>query len=448
MCMFCFLDSYKQHHIREGIQLRTDRFEHSLDKYKLYFLNAFKEKSSEDLCDKHDNESNNELLTYLKTIKISEIRNFFDELEVVYIKWIDALPGEALNRFKNLLNTYDILDIKSYIDNKISFRGRQSKSLLSHWDMFHIPFNKRYLIGNQRYSIMGQPILYLASSPLCVFEELHYTENIKLSSYRMKQRTNFFEKSLTLFNNTCNLLNFVKIKDSSFLADNLNYVIDQPIKIDEKNIKQYFFQYIIANCCSFKRSSAKRNYAFCEEYVLPQILAQIVKEDGSDGIVFNSTLCYTEEFLCENSKIYNLLCKNFCIFTKYSYYDTQDVTYVYDKDLYKKFIISSPYSCDFSDVKVDYHEINKSLSLIGSLMSRLSSLKTDDYLYYAPILSEMMTYLIYYTDIINNINKSEKISEERKKTINYLIILHTLLLRNIILNIRDEFNIKEESSWR
>ena len=38
--------------------------------------------------------------------------------------------------------------------------------------MFHIPFNKRYLIGNQRYSLTGQPMLYIGSSVIDVAKEI------------------------------------------------------------------------------------------------------------------------------------------------------------------------------------------------------------------------------------------------------------------------------------
>ena len=41
MCIFCYLDNYKQYKVRKGIQLRCDRFEHTLNKYKLSFISKF-----------------------------------------------------------------------------------------------------------------------------------------------------------------------------------------------------------------------------------------------------------------------------------------------------------------------------------------------------------------------------------------------------------------------
>lgn len=39
-------------------------------------------------------------------------------------------------------------------------------------DIFHVPFEKRRLVGNQRYSIAGLPCLYLGSSIWICWEEL------------------------------------------------------------------------------------------------------------------------------------------------------------------------------------------------------------------------------------------------------------------------------------
>lgn len=38
-------------------------------------------------------------------------------------------------------------------------------------EMYHIPFNKRYLIGNERYSLTGFPTFYLSSSIYSCWEE-------------------------------------------------------------------------------------------------------------------------------------------------------------------------------------------------------------------------------------------------------------------------------------
>lgn len=63
--------------------------------------------------------------------------------------------------------------------------------------MFHIPFNKRYLIGNQRYSLTGQPLLYLGFSILDVLAELNCDLNefdkVKLCTYKPNENFRVFD---------------------------------------------------------------------------------------------------------------------------------------------------------------------------------------------------------------------------------------------------------------
>lgn len=66
----------------------------------------------------------------------------------------------------------------------VLYRGRVSlKPLLDRQEFYHIPFTKRYLIQNQRYSITGIPCLYLAGSLLCMYKELAKT-NISYGEFR------------------------------------------------------------------------------------------------------------------------------------------------------------------------------------------------------------------------------------------------------------------------
>src|SRR5699024_9298261 len=106
----------------------------------------------------------------------------------------------------------------------VLFRGRNCNSFLSHWDMFHIPFNRRFLIGNQRYSLVGQPLLYLATSPYCVFKELGGTEDIKISSFRMAYNDTK-ENNLIFFNNSNNFNNLIETKEQLLTNSKLDSLI-------------------------------------------------------------------------------------------------------------------------------------------------------------------------------------------------------------------------------
>ena len=41
-----------------------------------------------------------------------------------------------------------------------------------------------------------------------------------------------------------------------------------------------FFKMILASVCSFQKKSELKGYSFCEEYIIPQILALILKNNN------------------------------------------------------------------------------------------------------------------------------------------------------------------------
>ena len=51
-------------------------------------------------------------------------------------------------------------------------RGNSRLFHLSKEEMFHIPYEKRFLVGNQRFSLSGLPCLYLGGSSYICWEEL------------------------------------------------------------------------------------------------------------------------------------------------------------------------------------------------------------------------------------------------------------------------------------
>ena len=58
------------------------------------------------------------------------------------------------------------LNIKDYnTGEKAFYRMRNSQEYVQYEknEMYHIPFDKNYLVGNERFSITGFPTLYLSS---------------------------------------------------------------------------------------------------------------------------------------------------------------------------------------------------------------------------------------------------------------------------------------------
>jgi len=121
------------------------------------------------------------------------------------------------------------------------YKAREGENhyLFSEEEMFHIPFDKRDKIGNQRYSISGIPCLYLGSSSYVCWEELG--------------RVNF---------DMCNYCGYTNILPIEVFDLSLPSIISS---LDD--IKRV----CIILACSL---SAKRDALFKEEYILPQNIFQ------------------------------------------------------------------------------------------------------------------------------------------------------------------------------
>lgn len=428
MCIICFLKESYQYTLRRSAQMRSDRFEHTLYRYKNSFLTEFEENLNI-LCDNHDNNKNKTIMSALKEIDVKEIDNLINKLLNIYAMWINAEISDSISEFKKILTDYGILAFDEIIDNSILFRGRNSKEFISHWDMFHIPFNKRFFIGNQRYSLVGQPLLYLATSPYCVYRELEKSEGLRISSFRFKDKYN-----MKIFNNSNLFYRYIKNNNdntSMNVVDNMILDNIETANFEKNDFKKILFQTILSSCCSFQRRSELKNTSFCEEYVLPQMLAQILKNEHFDGIMYTSTKAYYDENTKENEVLINEIYKNICVFTNYDKDKIKDVTYVYDRNLYEKLLLSAPIIFEES-IDEQYYNPQKSLEILNSILNN-SEIQVKINM---DILYNINKILILYNDIIaenNNIGDNTFI-----KSIN----LHCLLLRNIILNIKEE--LKED----
>lgn len=115
------------------------------------------------------------------------------------------------------------------------------------FQIFHIPFNKRNLVANERYSISGFPCLYLANSIEGVKAELEITElsdNFFIGDFRVNNSINYFDLTPT----------FLK---------NLNQFSVTKIKIA-------MLKLLLLMACSIRVNNKKSNY--CSNYVIPQLV--------------------------------------------------------------------------------------------------------------------------------------------------------------------------------
>ena len=92
------------------------------------------------------------------------------------------------------------------------------------------------------------------------------------------------------------------------------------------------------SCCSFK--TMREGATFHEEYILPQLLTEVLQKKGYDGIRYSSTRMNPKLFNKDKDYFWheNYFRENYVLFTKYSDRQRHDLT------LKNKFANSSPMS--------------------------------------------------------------------------------------------------------
>jgi hypothetical protein len=349
-----FFTHQYQFKLRRLCQVESERYEDVLQNYKLAFLTELKlienQISTDGTIISQMTEYEKIVYQFLKEIDITTIQDAFIELENIYVKWIDFKSKEAISLLEKFIESKQILNEEIDIQKYILFRARKSQDILTKLDMFHIPFNKRYLISNQRYSLTGQPLFYLGLSVYDIINELggDSCDEYKVSTIEFKNSFDVID-----FRNKIDF--FLKRK----MTDSLIPEYSEEITLDK--FKKWFFEFILIECCSFERKKEHSTYYFYEEYVLPQMVAQYLKETGKNGLVYSSTKkCLEQDTL---RKVVNFSYKdNIAIFTHF------DREHIYDDKLFHEVKISTP---------IAYSKIDESLT-IEKLIAICDSLKDMD----------------------------------------------------------------------
>lgn len=153
-------------------------------------------------------------------------------------------------------------------------------------DIFHVPFEKRRHVGNQRYSITGLPCLYLGSSLWVCWEELGRPafDSVWVSRFRLAES--------------------IKILDFQFPPHHVWRIFDAlqkgapnaMVRVAEERLKasvnleflkSYLLLWPLIASCSIRPET--QGCSFCPEYILSQALLQwVVKGQSLDGIRYFS----------------------------------------------------------------------------------------------------------------------------------------------------------------
>lgn len=240
-------------------------------------------KSLIDLLRKIDEAELQQLTVQIRTVE-DNIRNLYAAIENSIKSFFngDLATSRDLifSTFFDRTKRINPLPAKVIPANTIFYRVRSNDTydLYNEKEMFHIPFEKRKLVSNERYSISGFPSLYLGSSIYDCWEETN--------------RPNI---------DTCNV---VLVYNKLEL-----YVINMSIPEYDGSCfgRMEINSLVLPLVCSLRANS---NDNFKPEYIIPQnVLSCIIHRNNEpnenmkfDGIMYNSTVYGKEQCLFKEKK--------------------------------------------------------------------------------------------------------------------------------------------------
>jgi hypothetical protein len=224
--------------------------------------------------------TDNDLLKVIKN-KLSEIELLNRKLTYSVSNYLWGSQKGSVEHFnlliesdfvkKKLLKLSETIVCKSNDKDNRLFRIRESDTELSEReDLFHIPFTKRHLVANQRFSIAGLPCLYLGSSIYVCWLEM--------------QKPNFKNVYVAGFKPT----NSLKVLNLAYDLESIIRDFSER-KLQKEEFLEKFLLWPLIMACSFQTKYSEA--PFHEEYIIPGLLLEWITFTNQEiaGLKYLST---------------------------------------------------------------------------------------------------------------------------------------------------------------
>lgn len=213
---------------------------------------------------------------------LPEIKKNFDVISDIIDSYDHADMAAAQIKFdemmKNLLPHLFVTDIFWPWDRTTFFRIRVSENekLKEPKDLFHIPYKKRHLVTNERYSLAGHPCLYLASMLYISWQECGYPHKYYYSEFQYQRVLSANDQWL-----------FLTFLSPQRIARKWFVYVDSNESEYIEQARSALLTYPLIFACSIVNQNG--DSAFKPEYVIPQMLTQwVYRNDIIKGIKYFS----------------------------------------------------------------------------------------------------------------------------------------------------------------
>ena len=330
MHIYDFITDEFQYELKERARQRPNRlsFEETLACYIELFLN---ELTADHLTSTGDSKYLHPQLYARPEVKkwldeyrqlflheVPVIKNILDETLEIYRVFVRGKQHNAVLRLHDLLDRHSLLDKVDWELLGGFFRCRwfspETKIQIAQADYYnHIPFNQRYLVGNQRFSVSGIPLLYVGSSLATSCFEMGLTDleepgEASLSfcfwgfnpafsrypgaDYKTPERTNVFDISNLAYDMLNDVIMDVVLEKEDLVREN---IMDTYTFMNRDNVRNAIRKFALCQVCTFvtdkffSSDGKKLLNNFYEEYIIPQLLTEAIRLHKYDGIIYPST---------------------------------------------------------------------------------------------------------------------------------------------------------------
>jgi len=293
-CILCYLSNEYQQSIKKAAHAKSDRFEEVLREYKKLFIDGLSKLTTVNQCENnHSILLNSNMLTYLTDLyddivsnKLALVNSMFDEVTNIYIAFIQQNHIAAYTKLKSFIcdKCYH-----SSVDNPHGFckplfrvipkpNEKWNYNIQDENAYFHIPFSKRFLVGNQRYSISGLPMCYLANNLQTALNEVNKSlDQVNIAVY-LPKFSNFY--MCGIYDTTNIIIENIKVYISESLDNDSKYEYHSDHDFLSRHLDCLLADYILYQILQYPTKDDTKG-SFIQEYVLPQLLMEFVQNESS-----------------------------------------------------------------------------------------------------------------------------------------------------------------------
>ncbi len=235
-----------------------------------------------------------EITFWLKGHK-DQIKSINNSLISALDEYLSGSAGKAYDKIEKMMHNNFVQDniihlkvpLNTYyaqqINSRSLFRIRYNDNHLSERsEIFHIPFEKRHLVKNQRYSIAGIPCLYLGTSLYVCWQEMDKPDFSKLY-------LSYFKINKDNHHGEINVLDLAYSLET-LKPENIEYFFTKELReSDRDKAKASLAFWPILLACSFNAEFQHSN--FTVEYVIPNLILQWISKEKRpvSGVMYLST---------------------------------------------------------------------------------------------------------------------------------------------------------------